>query len=92
MNIKIIGPATTGLAHGTRVFVDGRELEELSDISLHFPVDGVVALCVRQNVTEQFVYEGNASLIVTPVVLPGFELVATPQPDGSWRYHAERQP
>ncbi len=90
--IEIIGPdMTEGIATtwGTRLLVDGQEIDEVREITVSIPLDGLLTVRTEVNVSGAFHFESGADLHVTVVTHPGFVVIAEPMPDGTTRYRAE---
>jgi hypothetical protein len=63
-------------AFSTVVKIDGQDLSHsIRDLDLEFHVDSIVTAKITMYVSEGFHFEGDVLLQVTPVVLPGYELV-----------------
>ena len=60
---------------GFKVEVDGREMQEVRDIVIRIPVDGVATLATEVNVTRDFTFIGGAQVHVVAHVFPGWRLV-----------------
>ena len=84
--------AKYGIAgYGCRIWVDDKELQEVSDIKVDIPVDGILQVSVRMNVTESLIIQAdNALLKVELVVPPGYILTESLGADGAKRYRAEQ--
>lgn len=52
----------TAWAGGLAIEVDGLPLEEITDVKLHFPVDGLARADVQLHLTNEFKFEGQMDL------------------------------
>jgi hypothetical protein len=77
-------------AMGTRVLIDGRELPEVRSVELRFAVGEIVAAKMELNATDQFHFEGDASVQATIVAYPGYTLSQHTFPDGTKVYRAQK--
>lgn len=76
--------------HGTVLKVDGREIDEVTDIGISLALGDVVRVNVSVLATERLHFESGASLHVDVVVSHGYRVLAEPLPDGRFSYTAER--
>ncbi len=92
--IEIIGPDPAGergmSAWGTRLLVDGREIDEVRSLVIRANLDAALTVEAEMFITEHFQFEGAADLHVTVVTEPGFVVVKEAAADGTTRYRAER--
>jgi len=78
------------LVHGdARVWLDGREIRELVEVSADMPVDGVARVHLKLNATDRLLLEGKADLHVTINPMPGYRLIAEVHEDGVSVYRTE---
>jgi hypothetical protein len=87
--VEILGPNTAD-GFGTRLLVGGRELEGVTDIGLAIGLAGPTCLTVQLLALEGVSFTGHAEVHVSVHIPDGFELVATPQPDGSTIYRTRQ--
>lgn len=76
MKVKILGPNGPN-AHGTRIFLEDHELQEVCDIAVSFPVDGLAKVDVTCNLDKNFQWEGPAEVHVHLHLPEGTRLVDT---------------
>lgn len=57
-------PNVTGqlLGRGTKLFIDEKEIPDVTDIHLHFDVDRVVKAEIGVQVSDSFVFQGNVDV------------------------------
>lgn len=72
-------PNVTGqlLGWGTRITVDGKPLQDVTNIDLHFGLDEVVRCDVEMLVRDQFEFEGNVDLHLHVHLPEGCKLIET---------------
>lgn len=76
------GPNPYG-GHHHRIFVDDKELEEVTDIQVAIPLDDVPRVQVELNIGPGFEFTAaDARVNVHAVVLPGYQLIEEARPDG----------
>jgi hypothetical protein len=92
--IEIVGPkAEDGkpmAGWGTRLLVDGKELADVRSIRMEIDLERPVTVHAEVLATTQARFSGAADLHVHIVALPGYQIVALPQDDGSTVYRCER--
>ncbi len=85
----VIKVPPSGQPWGSSIHVDGRELPDVRSIDLRIAMDEMVTATVEVLATKDLSFDGLAALHVVIVAQPGFEVVATTEPDGTVRYRCE---
>lgn len=75
------------LGWGTRIVVDGKPLQDVTDINLHFGCDKVVECDVVMLVKDGFEFEGNVDLNLHIHLPEGCKLIETTTHDSEGKEH-----
>lgn len=91
-----MGALGNAIGHGTRIELNGKEMTEVRDLSLHFSVDSLVSLRMESYVEAPFEFDDDLGDIRIGFVVPeGCELIDVTKTDDvgrRWRCVRTVQP
>lgn len=95
MSVKIETPQREGdlcvFGRHTHIWIDGRELQKVTNIKVEFPVDGPVRYAVECFAAESMdIQTEDERIDLTVTVLPGYRLIKD-EYQGRVVYHCERE-